>query len=261
MAAACLAGAVFLVPQTARAVQLLTGVAPAPMPVDQLVCNLLIYFAAAVLVLVSLTLATDRDTVGLQPPWADRTRAAMAYYMRAVCPAALVGFLLLDVVAVSEVRGWTGGTPLPPVQAMPALDLLRAAAAGLVEQSIATALVLIVLERTGARRHRRGVADTAWAPVIVVVVHLSYQLHLGTRAAALIVPVVLTVWCWRRTRNLTGLILGHAVYDALLAAVAVTLPGMVALPVLILLFVVLGSWLDTRPSSGGAERGTGRTLS
>lgn len=189
----------------------------------------------ALLVLLCLYGIGGRQTIGLDKrtaPW-DHD-AAVGYYLRLVCPAALVGF---EVVRAAE-RTWPSLQPWSGVQVVwpGSVEMLRSISSGLCEEVIATLLVLAILENAH-RRDGRTWAESGAATVLVIAVHLSCHLHHGWRALVLVIPVYLTVLCWRHTRSLPGLVLGHIAYNLL---ATLKLDPLIALAA----FVIVGSLLD-----------------
>lgn len=258
LVAACAAGLVFLLSQWSRSIEHLrriaAGLPPQVASDADLATRNLIYCAAAVIAVVCVRLATNNHTAGLRPILGTTTRYTLAYYLRVVCVvAALAGPLLALVGAlVPGLRALMFSARVPSRPWL--LDAQHSIAAGLVESVIALMLVWVVLEHLPAGRGRT-VADTAWAPTIIVVVQVSYHLHTGLTALFVVAPVLLTVAGWRCHRNLTGIVVGHALYDLAVSftAPALTAVGLGGLPpvvrvlvVMPLLFLIAGTALDPR---------------
>ncbi|SES28987.1 hypothetical protein SAMN05216188_13088 [Lentzea xinjiangensis] len=191
----------------------------------------------AVLVLVCLHSIGGRQAMGLDERTTPRDHiAAFGYYLRLVCPAAIIGFIVVRAAELAwpSLQPWTGAQAVWPGW----LETLRSIGSGFCEEVIATVLICVILEHVRRRGGRTWVGSGIGA-VLVVAVHLSYHLHYGLRALVLVIPVYLTVLCWRHTRSLPGIVLGHIAYNLMADLNVNALLALVA-------FVVVGSLLDNR---------------
>ncbi|QFZ20431.1 hypothetical protein [Saccharothrix syringae] len=267
LAAACAAGSVFLALQWGRNIEhvhrIAAGLPPQAASDADLATRNLIYCAAAVITVACVRMATNSHTAGLRPILGTTTRYALAYYLRVVCPVATVAGPLLALVG-AVVPGLGALMFGERARSRPwLLDVQHAMAAGLVESVVALMLVWVVLEHLPAGRGRT-VADTAWAPAIVVVVQVSYHLDAGPTALFLVAPVLLTVAGWRYHRNLAGIVVGHTLYDLVAAFTlpVLTAAGLGGLPSAVIVFVIMPlffaitgtaldpRWLLRRPGRG-----------
>lgn len=191
----------------------------------------------AVLVLVCLHSIGGRSMMGLDERTTPRDHvAAFGYYLRLVCPAAIIGFMVVRTAELSwpSLQPWTGVQAVWPGW----VEALRSISSGFCEEVLATVLVVVILEHI-RRRNGRTWAASGLAAVLVIAVHLSYHLHYGLRALVLVLPVYLTVLCWRHTRSLPGIVMGHIAYNLVSDLQFNALLALVA-------FVVVGSLLDNR---------------
>lgn len=82
------------------------------------------------------------------------------------------------------------------------------------EEIIATVFLYWLMERVQLRSGK-NLAATVWGATIIVAAHLSYHLYYGIDVLRMVVPLYFTVLCWRYTRSITALVVGHFLWDAI----------------------------------------------
>jgi hypothetical protein len=80
------------------------------------------------------------------------------------------------------------------------------------EEIVATVFIYWVLERISLASGKT-LAATSWGVWAVVLVHAMYHVSHEFRLVDMVLPLVFTALCWRYTRSLMALIVGHLTWD------------------------------------------------
>ena|GEM_PF-4779621 len=172
----------------------------------------------------------------------QRFKHGLGYYLRFCVGTGVVTFALLVVAmayfpSLHDVQGTDG---VPPGYLH---GLLIAALSAVTEEIVATVFIYWVLERVRVASGKT-LAATYWGVCAIVAVHAMYHVAHEMMLLNMVLPLVFTALCWRYTRSLLALIVGHFTWDAI-AMIPAPLPVVVSL---FSLTAVIGYFaLDSQP--------------
>jgi hypothetical protein len=174
--------------------------------------------ALALVVLGCLWAIAGKQATGLFRP-ATTHVLGLAFYIRNGYAYFLLAIGIYQVALMSTLPTQaTQNPPLPPTSdaSETVSALTYSLAAGICEEIIATVLVYWLLERVRGSKGR-SLAMTGWGTTIIIAVHLMYHTYYGTLVLVVIPSVYFSVICWRYTRSLWAIMVGHALWDILMS--------------------------------------------